>query len=58
MFDFWNQDYLGAWEAGMTLDVAPTSCRVLTLMPSASPLIAAGVTLAVTHQPMERGGVV
>jgi len=33
VFDFWNQDYLGAWEAGMTLDVAPTSCRVVTLLP-------------------------
>ncbi|HTY61411.1 MAG TPA: NPCBM/NEW2 domain-containing protein [Acidobacteriota bacterium] len=34
VFDFWNKDYLGAWEAGMTLDVAPTSCRVLTVLPS------------------------
>ncbi len=36
VFDFWNQDFLGTWNAGMTLDVAPTSCRVLTLMPSDS----------------------
>jgi len=34
VFDFWNKDYLGAWQAGMTLDVAPTSCRVLTVLPS------------------------
>lgn len=34
VFDFWNKDYLGAWEAGMTLDVAPMSCRVLTVLPS------------------------
>ncbi|MBP8302774.1 MAG: NPCBM/NEW2 domain-containing protein [Phycisphaerae bacterium] len=34
VFDFWNKDYLGAWQAGMTLDLAPTSCRVLTLLPS------------------------
>ena len=33
VFDFWNEDYLGAWEAGMVVDIAPTSCRVLTLMP-------------------------
>ena len=33
VFDFWNQDFLGTWQAGMTLDVAPTSCRVLTLIP-------------------------
>jgi hypothetical protein len=34
VFDFWNKDYLGAWEAGMAVDVAPTSCRVLTVLPS------------------------
>jgi len=34
VFDFWNKDYLGAWEAGITLDVAPTDCRVLTVLPS------------------------
>ena len=33
VFDFWNGEYLGAWSAGMTADVAPTSCRVLTLLP-------------------------
>jgi len=34
VFDFWNKEYLGAWEAGIALDVAPTSCRVLTVLPS------------------------
>jgi hypothetical protein len=34
VFDFWNKEYLGAWEAGMTLDISPTSCRVLTVLPS------------------------
>jgi hypothetical protein len=33
-FDFWNAEYLGAWEAGIAVDVAPTSCRVLTLLPA------------------------
>ena len=33
VFDFWNHEYLGAWEAGMAVELAPTSCRVLTLMP-------------------------
>lgn len=33
VFDFWNQDYLGAWEAGMVVNIEPTSCRVLTLLP-------------------------
>ncbi len=33
VFDFWNHEYLGSWENGMAVDVAPTSCRVLALMP-------------------------
>lgn len=33
VFDYWNHEYLGAWEAGMAVDLAPTSCRVLTLLP-------------------------
>ena len=32
VFDFWNREYLGAWSSGMAVDVAPTGCRVLTLM--------------------------
>ncbi|HLP77401.1 MAG TPA: NPCBM/NEW2 domain-containing protein, partial [Candidatus Paceibacterota bacterium] len=34
VFDFWNKEYLGAWSKGMAVSVAPTSCRVLTLMPA------------------------
>jgi hypothetical protein len=34
VFDFWNREYLGAWEAGMSVDLSPTSCRVLTILPS------------------------
>jgi hypothetical protein len=34
VFDFWNKEYLGAWEQGMAVSVPPTSCRVLTLLPS------------------------
>jgi len=33
VFDFWNNEYLGCWEAGIVLDIPPTSCRVLTLVP-------------------------
>jgi hypothetical protein len=33
VFDFWNKEYLGAWEKGITLDLSPTSTRVLTLLP-------------------------
>jgi hypothetical protein len=34
IFDFWNAEYLGAWAEGMIVDAAPTSCRVLTLVPA------------------------
>ncbi len=34
VFDFWNKDYLGAWAEGMVVETAPTSCRVLTLLPA------------------------
>jgi hypothetical protein len=34
VFDFWNKEYLGAYEAGMIVETAPTSCRVLTLLPA------------------------
>ncbi len=33
VFDFWNKEYLGDWPEGMVVDAAPTSCRVLTLLP-------------------------
>ncbi|HEU4388102.1 MAG TPA: alpha-galactosidase, partial [Blastocatellia bacterium] len=33
VFDFWNGEYIGAWENGMTVSVSPSSCRVLTLLP-------------------------
>lgn len=35
VFDFWSGEYIGAWETGMAVDLAPTSCRVLTLVPMA-----------------------
>ncbi|HEY2973241.1 MAG TPA: NPCBM/NEW2 domain-containing protein [Pyrinomonadaceae bacterium] len=33
VFDFWNKEYLGAWDKGVTVDLAPASTRVLTLLP-------------------------
>ena len=33
VFDFWNKEYLGAWEKGIALTIPPTSCRVLSLVP-------------------------
>ena len=34
VYDFWNHEYLGAWETGMSVELSPTSCRVLTVLPS------------------------
>ena len=34
VFDFWNQEYLGAWENGISIDLGPTSTKVLTLLPA------------------------
>ena len=34
VFDFWNKEYLGAWEKGISVDLGPTSTRVLTVMPA------------------------
>jgi hypothetical protein len=33
VYDFWNKEYLGAWENGMSISIPPTSCRVLSLIP-------------------------
>ncbi len=33
VFDFWNKEYLGAWEQGIGLTIEPTSCRVLAVLP-------------------------
>ena len=33
IFDFWNSEYMGAWEKGIAIDIPPTSVRVLTLLP-------------------------
>ena len=32
VFDFWNKEYLGAWEKGVSVDLSPASTRVLTLL--------------------------
>jgi len=34
VFDFWNKEYLGAWEKGMSVDLMPASTRVFSLMPA------------------------
>jgi hypothetical protein len=34
VFDFWNREYLGAWENGISVELPPAGCRVLTLAPA------------------------
>jgi hypothetical protein len=34
VFDYWNREYLGAFEKGISIDLGPTSTRVLTLLPA------------------------
>ncbi|MFB3853767.1 MAG: NPCBM/NEW2 domain-containing protein [Vicinamibacterales bacterium] len=34
VFDFWNREYMGAWENGIAVTVSPTSVRVLTVVPA------------------------
>ncbi|MDX9930847.1 MAG: alpha-galactosidase [Bacteroidales bacterium] len=33
VYDFWNREYLGPWETGMSITLPTNSCRVLTLLP-------------------------
>jgi len=33
IFDFWNNEYLGAWVNGAAFEIPPTSCRVVTILP-------------------------
>jgi hypothetical protein len=33
VYDFWNDDYLGLYDAGLFLEVPPAACRVVTLCP-------------------------
>ena len=34
VFDFWNKEYLGAFDKGISVDLGPASTRVLTLFPA------------------------
>jgi len=34
VFDFWNREYLGAFDRGMSVDLEPASTSVLTLVPA------------------------
>jgi hypothetical protein len=52
VFDFWNEEYLGAWEKGIALAVPPTGTRVITLMPQGD-----GIQLISTNRHITQGWV-
>ena len=53
VFDFWNQEYLGAWREGMAVPTAPTSCRVLTLLPDSGAIQIISTSRHITQGPVE-----
>jgi hypothetical protein len=53
VFDFWNQEYLGAWREGMAVPTAPTSCRVLTLLPDSDAIQLISTSRHITQGPVE-----
>ncbi len=53
VFDFWNQEYLGAWRGGMAVPAAPTSCRVLTLLPDTGGIQLISTSRHITQGPVE-----
>jgi hypothetical protein len=53
VFDFWNHEYLGAWAKGMAVPVAPTSCRVLTLMPANGRIQLLSTSRHITQGPVD-----
>jgi hypothetical protein len=34
VFDYWNREYVGSFDKGISIDLGPTSTRVLTLVPA------------------------
>lgn len=53
VFDFWNQEYLGAWLEGMAVPTEPTSCRVLTLLPDSGSIQLISTSRHITQGPVE-----
>jgi hypothetical protein len=53
VFDFWNHEYLGAWREGMAVPTAPTSCRVLTLLPDSGSIQLISTSRHITQGPVE-----
>lgn len=53
VFDFWNHEYLGAWREGMAVPTAPTSCRVLTLLPDNGGIQLISTSRHITQGPVE-----
>lgn len=50
VYDFWNKEYMGAWENGMSINLPTTSCRVLTLLP-----VSGNIELVSTNRHITQG---
>ena len=53
IFDFWNQEYLGAWAGGYAVPTTPTSCRVLTLLPDTGRIQLISTSRHITQGPVD-----
>lgn len=53
VYDFWNKEYLGCWAQGMAVSIAPTSCRVLTLLPAANDVQLISTSRHITQGPID-----
>ncbi|HLX72050.1 MAG TPA: NPCBM/NEW2 domain-containing protein, partial [Verrucomicrobiae bacterium] len=53
VFDFWNQEYLGAWPEGIAVPTEPTSCRVLTIIPDSGSIELISTSRHITQGPVE-----
>lgn len=57
VFDFWNQEYLGAWAEGTVVPTAPTSCHVLTLLPDSGAIQLISTSRHITQGPVDLAAV-
>jgi hypothetical protein len=53
LWDFWNREYLGCFEAGLFFDVPPAACRVVTVMETADHPQLLSTSRHVTQGPVE-----
>jgi hypothetical protein len=53
VFDFWNKEYLGEFEKGLSVDVLPASVRLLTILPAGENIQLISTNRHVTQGPVD-----